>query len=395
MSVTSSSPAVDRSTAALIAIGVLSLAVAMGIGRFAFTPLMPLMMRDGVLTATAGAEWAAANYGGYFVGALTASMFSANPRRGLMLGLFGVAAVTLAGAVVDGHPSALPGAILRAAAGVFSAWALVSASSLCLAGLARRGVGRLGAWVFTGVGVGLAFAGVLTWLGGRQPAAWLWAELGVVAAAGALFVAWLSRGHDRPETTGEREAVSIAKTGRSGGGALTVCYGLFGFGYIVPATFLPAMARELAPDPLVFGLTWPLFGLAAILSVAIVAIWLPSQPRRRVWAGSHAVMAVGTALPVVSHALWAIAASAVLVGGTFMIVTMAAMQLAREIRPDDPTPLLARMTSGFAAGQIAGPVVVRVIGDARWGGLDATGIVGAAATLALALSAIWLRRDAQ
>ena len=48
----------------------------MGIGRFAFTPLMPLMMRDGTLSAAAGAEWAAANYGGYLVGALTASWFS-------------------------------------------------------------------------------------------------------------------------------------------------------------------------------------------------------------------------------------------------------------------------------------------------------------------------------
>ena len=66
--------------------GIVALAVAMGIGRFAFTPLMPLMMRDGTLSAAAGAEWAAANYGGYLVGALTASWFSSDPRRGLRLG---------------------------------------------------------------------------------------------------------------------------------------------------------------------------------------------------------------------------------------------------------------------------------------------------------------------
>ena len=83
----------------------------MGIGRFAFTPLMPLMMRDGTLSAAAGAEWAAANYGGYLVGALTASWFSSDPRRGLLLGLLGVALTTLAAAWTDGEidwPSSAP-----------------------------------------------------------------------------------------------------------------------------------------------------------------------------------------------------------------------------------------------------------------------------------------------
>ena len=46
----------------IVIAGLVALAVAMGIGRFAFTPLMPLMLRDGTINATTGAEWAAANY---------------------------------------------------------------------------------------------------------------------------------------------------------------------------------------------------------------------------------------------------------------------------------------------------------------------------------------------
>ena len=118
--------------------GVVALAAAMGVGRFAFTPLMPLMMRDGTLGAAAGAEWAAANYGGYLAGALTASWFSGDPRRGVRWSLVGVALTTLAAAWTGGETPALLGAVLRAAAGVFSAWALVCASSWCLAELARR-----------------------------------------------------------------------------------------------------------------------------------------------------------------------------------------------------------------------------------------------------------------
>jgi predicted MFS family arabinose efflux permease len=368
----------------------------MGIGRFAFTPLMPLMMRDGTLSAAVGAEWAAANYGGYFVGALTASWFAGNPRRGLLLSLLGVALTTLATAAVDTAATTILGAVLRAAAGVFSAWALVCASSWCLAELARRQVPQLGAWIYTGVGLGIALAGTLVWLGGRQLADWLWLELGLIAGVGALLVWTQSRGQSTaPAEIAEREATAVARGTRSGHLSLVLCYGTFGFGYIVPATFLPAMARELAPDPLVFGLTWPLFGLAAALSVAAVARWLPNRSRQHIWALAQGIMALGTALPLAVQALWAVAASAIFVGGTFMVATMAGLQLAREARPDNPTPLLAQMTAAFAAGQIAGPLLVRALGPGRWAGWDALGWTGAAATLLLVLTALWLWRDAQ
>ena len=174
-----------------------------------------------------------------------------------------------------------------------------------------------------------------------------------------------------------------------------LCYGTFGFGYIVPATFLPAMAQQQFPDPLVFGLTWPLFGLAAALSVAVAARWLSAWPRRRVWALAQGTMALGTALPLATQALWALAASAVLVGGTFMVATMAGLQLAREQLPANPTPLLARMTAAFAAGQIAGPLLVRALGPDSWAGWDALAWANATATALLVLTIAWLWRDAE
>jgi len=386
----------ERTPWPVVGSGLVALAVAMGIGRFAFTPLMPLMMRDGTLTAAAGAEWASANYVGYLVGALTASWFARDPRRGLLMSLAGVALTTVAMAAVDHDGPAGAGIGLRALAGVFSAWALVCASGWCLAELARRGVAQRGAWIYTGVGLGIALAGMLAWLGGLQPAARLWLDLGLVAGLGALLVWFLSRGQGTASAgIGEREATAVVRRPRNGQTALVLCYGIFGFGYIVPATFLPAMARELASDPKVFGLTWPLFGLAAALSVAAVARWLTQVPRRRLWAGAQGLMALGTGLPLVAHTLWAVAASAILVGGTFMVATMAGLQLAREARPDNPTPLLARMTAAFAAGQILGPVLVRLLGPGRRAGWDALDCTGAVATVLLVLTAVWLWRGAR
>lgn len=88
-----------------------------------------------------------------------------------------------------------------------------------------------------------------------------------------------------------------------------------------------------------------------------------------------------------------VAASAILVGGTFMVTTMAGLQLAREFAPANPTPLLARMTAAFAAGQISGPLLVRLLSFSDSTGLDALGWASAAATLLLVLSAVWLWHD--
>ena len=86
----------NRTTWLVAVSGIVALAVAMGIGRFGFTPLMPLMLRDGTLSPAAGAEWAAANYAGYLLGALTACRFSNDPRLGLRIALWGVALSTMA-----------------------------------------------------------------------------------------------------------------------------------------------------------------------------------------------------------------------------------------------------------------------------------------------------------
>ncbi len=396
----------------VIAIGALALALAMGVGRFAFTPLLPLMLRDGTLDAATAAEWAALNYAGYLLGALTAARVAARLRRAQQLGLWGVTLTTLGVGLLGAQPLPAAGALLRALAGVCSAWAFVSFSSWCLAELAARARAQRGAWVYTGVGLGIAASGLLCWLGGRQTARALWLELGLITLLGTLWIDIRLRGAaaappragapapaapaiPAPPPAGA-STPSTPRTPASAAAAqrrkLVVCYGSFGFGYIVPATFLPAMARAQVADPLVFGLTWPLFGSAAVLSVALAARWMGAWPRHRVWALAQATMALGTALPLLTPSLWALAASALFVGGTFMVTTMAGLQLAREQAAANPTPLLARMTAAFATGQIAGPAFVRLLGEHAWWGHGALFWANAAATLLLLASAAWLLR---
>ncbi|MEZ0306320.1 MAG: YbfB/YjiJ family MFS transporter, partial [Ramlibacter sp.] len=84
------------SPAVVCAAGALSLAVAMGIGRFAFTPMLPLMIGEGRLDVAAGGWLAAANYAGYLAGALTASRIPWSAARLGVVALLLTAALTAA-----------------------------------------------------------------------------------------------------------------------------------------------------------------------------------------------------------------------------------------------------------------------------------------------------------
>jgi MFS family permease len=378
-------PRAEASTTAVCLAGALALAVAMGIGRFAFTPLLPLMQREGLVGADGGAALAAVNYGGYLLGALTAARLAVHPRRLVLAGLLATAAATAAAGAVQGLAAWL---LLRGLAGVLSAWVMVGVSSWAIGTLARRGRADAGGRVYAGVGLGIAATGALAWWRAADSVAALWQQLGLLALVAAVFVAacWRS------------EVVDVARpTAPAGGDArghrgLILCYGLFGFGYILPATYLPAMARALVDDPRLFGLAWPVFGAAAALSTLAAGPILARWSRPRVWALCHVLLAAGCVLPLASRSGMAIAFAALAVGGSFMVATMAGLQLARDRAAANPAPLLARLVAAFALGQIAGPLVALLLARLAGGGdgLAPTLLLAAAA---LAASAVWLQRQ--
>ena len=124
------------STAAVCAIAATALAVAMGIGRFAFTPLLPLMLRDGALTPSAGAWLAASNYLGYLAGALTASRLGLSQPALMRASLVGIVIATAAMGAFDGVAAWIA---LRFVAGALSAYTLVATSAWALQHLDARG----------------------------------------------------------------------------------------------------------------------------------------------------------------------------------------------------------------------------------------------------------------
>jgi MFS family permease len=352
----------------------------MGIGRFAFTPILPMMQQDAGVSIAAGAWLAAANYVGYLVGALSVIFVPIPAPTAIRAGLVTIGVTTLAMGVHDAFALWI---VLRALAGVASAWVLVSTSAWSLERLQPLRRPMLESTVFAGVGVGIALAGVaclaLMQLGASASQAWL--ALGWVAVAIALAVLPLM--WTRAATTA-RTSAPFAWSAEAW--RLVLCYGIFGFGYIIPATYVPAMARAIVPDPAIFGWAWPIFGAAAAAST----IFAPrALGNRRLWAASALVMAAGVAAPLLVAGGAGIALSALLVGATFMVITMTGMQEARAVAGAAAAPLMAAMTAAFAAGQIAGPLVVSALVRTKGGIALALGI----ASVLLLLSAIALVRE--
>jgi MFS family permease len=370
--------------------GMASLAVAMGVGRFAFTPLFPLMVRDRLLTTDAGAVLAASNYLGYLAGAMLAARVRLHAKTQLRLGLIGIVVVT---AAVGWTSSLTAWTFLRFIAGLLSAWSLVATTTWALAWLAWLDRPKLTGLVFAGVGIGIAGAGLFCLIAARPgvSADTLWIELAMLACAAASLPLVVSR--ISPPTSSDNQGVPVhgaQHASRSRIIGLVVSYGVFGFGYILPATYLPALARQLIDDPKVFGWAWPVFGFAAAMSTVIASWGLQRFNRVRVWAASHVLMATGVLFPCIWRSITSVVISAVLVGGTFMVITMVGMQEARARAEGNATTILAQMTAGFALGQLAGPVTSAELGRLTANTSVALSYAMQLAAAGLIISAIYL-----
>jgi predicted MFS family arabinose efflux permease len=347
--------------------GLVSLAVAMGIGRFAFTPLLPLMMADGVVDLQ-GAGWlASANYLGYLVGALACTfqpwLWRVLGIRGAVNGpslvrggLVATALLTL-GMALD-WPAAWP--LLRFAAGVASAVVFVFTSGWCLAQFARLDLAARGALIYTGPGAGIVASG----LAATFMVAWDWraaAGWGVFGVLAVLLTASVWRILD-PRTAlassppaGPTASAALPRHGAGEVAMLTLAYGLAGFGYIITATFLPVIARQVLPGSPWLDLFWPIFGLGVIAGALLASRLRIGIDLRLMLAGCYVIQALGVAASLLSPTLAGFALGSVLLGLPFTAITFYAMQEVRRVRPAQASSAIGLVTAMYGLGQIVGP----------------------------------------
>lgn len=349
--------------------GLVSLGVAMGIGRFAFTPLLPLMLAEGSIDIGGASVLASANYLGYLLGALACTFHpwiarrfgrsgAVDAPRLVRVGLVATVASTL------GMALHLPGAwsALRLAAGVASALAFLYTSSWCLEQLARRDVPAMGALIYVGPGAGIVLSGLAAsgLVALHAPAASGWLTFAVLAAV-LTAVAWpvFHRRHaiaPAPATAGA--AVHLAERPEAGSAEislLTLAYGLAGLGYIVTATFLPVIARQALPGSKALDLFWPLVGVGVMVGAIVASRLRAGGDLRLRLAACYVLQAVGVAATVVWPTLAGFALGSLLLGLPFTAITFFAMQEARRLRPQHAASTMGLLTAMYGVGQIAGP----------------------------------------
>ncbi len=353
----------------------LACAAAIGLGRFAFTPILPVMLAEFGLSAQQGGWLAAANNLGYLIGAISAGWVGDDRIRHRLLAI-GLAGLPLSlGLMAFGHSEIL-WAGWRLLSGIASAWVFVFAAALVLPRLAELGHARLSGLHFGGVGFGIIVAGLMVgWAAARFGAPGGWA-MAALAAGGMTVTAWPIlrdlHGHAAASPSPSLPPSTFPFI------LLALAYFCEGLGYIVTGTFLVVVVKATPGLSGVANLSWVLVGLAAWPS-ALAWSWLAERKGYvRALILAHLTQAAGMALPALSDHPAMVLGGAVLYGGTFMGIVGMALAFGRKIAPGHVTRGMGLLTAAFGIGQIIGPVVAAWM--AAWGGwsgalLMAAGVV--------------------
>ncbi len=404
-----------------------TLAVALGIGRFSFTPLLPLMLHGAAagqpqLDIQHGGWLASFNYAGYFVGAVGCAALRISPARMVRAGLLATVLLTLAMGLTSQF---WVWAMVRFVAGAASAWTFVFASQWGLRRLAELGAHGWGGVIYTGPGVGIVGTGLLVSAAGGYGATAGWIGFGLIALILSILVwpvftdvpaASAARPDARPNEAKAATAVDGHANRQSAAGVspagrrhvpihaenpaahrvdafwLILLYGIPGFGYIITATFLPVIARHALPGSAWPDLFWPMFG-AALVAGALLAARLPGQwDNRTLLAGCYVLQACGIASGIIWPTAAGFSIGSILIGLPFTAITLFAMREARRLRGDEAAGLMGYATAAYGVGQIVGPLVAAPIAEhtgsfspALWLAAGAL-VVGAAGLVVVAMT---------
>jgi predicted MFS family arabinose efflux permease len=335
--------------------GLVAMAVGMGIGRFIFTPILPGMMSDLGLTPGDAGVIASANYGGYLLGAIIAGFgWASGIERPLVYAsVTASAALCLAMSVADG---VMLFSVIRFLAGIASAFMLVFTATIVFSHLAAANRQDLQAVHFGGVGTGIAVSSVLVAASSASGHGWRedWVGAAILSLVGLVAVFALIR--EGPVRDGAaRTEPPVAWTPEFI--KINIAYGLFGFGYIITATFIIAIVRSSHGGPLLEAFVWFVTGATGAISVFL---WAPLLRRAGPFVSlalGCAVQAIGVAASVVLPSPAGPLIGGLLLGVTFIVITAFGFQAGRVLLPHSPRRVMAVMTAAFGVGQIIGPLI--------------------------------------
>ena len=378
-------------------LGLAATLLGIGLGRFAYPPLIPAMIAAGWLSPAGAAQVGAANLAGYLVGAALGLVFGQRlGRRGLLLALVLAALSLLACAMPLGKAWFLGWRFL---AGLTGAWLMIRGVSEALLSVPIVDRPLVSGVAFTGIGVGtLLTAGAATLLPWVGPAG-AWLLIGLVGAAAALLGGQAWRGLGR--AVGEAAAVPAPTSpGPAGGplapGLLVIAYGLVAVAIVPHAVFwVDFLVRERAVAEASGALQWWLVGLGSLLGPLLSVRVLRAIGSSASLTLAYLLTGAGLALGVAAGGTLGWSLSSLLIGALVpACVSLTSVALAQRVGATGHARWWAAATLGFAGGQaLSSAAMAAYYAQAQtYAPLFAFGAAVAAAAAGLALFAGWSER---
>lgn len=342
--------------------GICALILTVGLARFAYTPLLPIMRGEAGLTDLAGGWLATFNYAGYITGALMAATISDLGRK-FQLYRIGLVVAVVSTAAMGMTQDLNLWVALRFVSGLSSTAGLLIASGLVLNWLIRHGHRPELGLHFAGIGLGIVVSGLavaamvgnLAWDG-------QWIGLGLLGVA-FFLPAWFWL--PAPAAVSAQAAANQpAAPAKRWMWLFIAAYFCAGFGYVISATFIVAIVEKLPLLAGKGGWVWVIVGLAAAPSCFLWDRLSARMGQIPALLLAYGLQIVSILLPALSDGTAANVASAVLYGGTFVGIVSLTLSIIGRCFPANPAKAMARLTLSYGVAQIVAPAMAGYIATA-------------------------------
>ncbi|MBQ0138029.1 MAG: YbfB/YjiJ family MFS transporter [Kurthia sp.] len=331
---------------------ILFLAIAMGIGRFSFTPMLPFLRQAEGLSVQTGSWIATGNYIGYLIGALWAGRVVKNQK--VVLG-FNVALCILSLLGMGMTTTFIIWFLLRILSGITGGFIFVLTSSMLMDYLANHQLGKWSGYTFSGIGLGILISGLCVPYF-VQLHDWHTAYFGLTIIS-VIFMSITLFFWRKLKAQPHRAAHEQQKVMKGFMIWLTLAYGLEGMGYIITGTFLVDIVYEIPLLRPYAGFSWVIVGLGAIPS-APLWMWLMTTFKAiTIIRLAYILQIIGLVLPVISMNVFTVTLSALLFGSTFVGLVAMSTGYGRQLYPKQSGSVVSVLTSFYALGQIIGPIL--------------------------------------
>ena len=349
-----------NNVAILILTGIAALTIAIGIGRFSYTPILPYMISELNLTTTEAGLIASSNYLGYLLGSLIPifPQFPKNIRSIFIYSIF----ISIISLFAMGLTNTFEVFILiRFIHGIFSAFVLILGTSLIVSHVQKKGKIFLGTAHFSGVGLGMALSAIVVSYLGFLNFKWdeLWFSIGILAIILSFQIIKFT-----PIQKAEVKYNLKSKHKTSLGFSLiTISYGLYGFGYVAFGTFISTMSR-LTPglektEPYV----WFVVGVTGIPSVFFWN-WFGSKIGNDIGLFlANLILGLGVLFSVLINNEFGIFISCILFGLSFVPITSMCLLEGQKRFSGSFIVSTAILTFSFSIGQMIGPYLSGLLTD--------------------------------